>query len=137
MNSNRRKEIVDTYNTIYSVDIVVAKNIGYKKLNKYYSYSTGEDLEESIENSVATTAKCIRRSDNKPVVLILWNKDLPSYKVDHKKGYMINTMAHEATHAAIDIWDYIGEYIDANHSEPVAYFIGWVTECIYKTITKK
>ena len=136
MKTNKRKNIVDTYNTIYSVDIVVAKNADYKYLNKYYMYTDGCDLESSINDGVASVTLCTRRSDNKNVIIITWNSDTPRYKIDNKKAYMINTMAHEATHAAVDTWYILDENVDIRHQEPFAYFVGWVAECIYRTISK-
>ena len=40
-------------------------------------------------------------------------------------------IAHEATHAAMDIFGDIGIVPDVNNQEPLAYLIGWISDCIY------
>ena len=37
-------------------------------------------------------------------------------------------IAHESTHAAIDIFDYCDCRIDADNSEPFAYLVGWIVK---------
>ena len=39
-------------------------------------------------------------------------------------------ICHEATHAAIDIFDDCGCRIDAENQEPFAYLVGWIADCI-------
>ena len=39
-------------------------------------------------------------------------------------------MAHEASHVALGIFDYIGAEVKASDSEPFAYLVGWVFKCI-------
>lgn len=39
-------------------------------------------------------------------------------------------MAHEASHVALGIFDYIGAEAKARDSEPFAYLVGWVFKCI-------
>lgn len=39
-------------------------------------------------------------------------------------------MAHEASHVALGIFDYIGAEVKASDSEPFAYLAGWVFKCI-------
>lgn len=38
-------------------------------------------------------------------------------------------IAHEATHAALVIYDYIGGRIDYSNQEPFAYLVGWLAKC--------
>lgn len=42
----------------------------------------------------------------------------------------IGHIAHEATHAAIDIFADCGCRIDAENQEPFAYLVGWIAKCI-------
>ena len=46
-------------------------------------------------------------------------------------------MAHEASHVALGIFDYIGAEVKASDSEPFAYLAGWVFGCIDKVIKFK
>ena len=39
-------------------------------------------------------------------------------------------IAHEASHVALGIFDYIGAEAKASDSEPFAYLVGWVFKCI-------
>ena len=39
-------------------------------------------------------------------------------------------IAHEASHVALGIFDYIGAEAKANETEPFAYLVGWVFKCI-------
>lgn len=122
-----KKSIIDTYNTIYIVDIVIAnKYTTLEQLKKLYTYSDNLPLDEDIMSGVASTTTCTRKADNHPCILIKWNLDTPSYKVADKREYMICTMCHEAIHAAIDTWDFIQERITINSQEPVAYYVEWI-----------
>lgn len=38
-------------------------------------------------------------------------------------------MAHEATHAAIEIFDYCNCRIDVENQEPFSYLMGWIVKC--------
>ena len=44
----------------------------------------------------------------------------------------LDWIAHESTHVALGIFDYIGSEVAANESEPFAYLVGWVFGCIDK-----
>ena len=41
-------------------------------------------------------------------------------------------MAHEASHVALGIFDYVGAEAKAADSEPFAYLVGWAFECLDK-----
>lgn len=46
-------------------------------------------------------------------------------------GSLIGTCAHEATHGANFIFDWIGHDADAEKDEPTAYLIGWLTSWLW------
>lgn len=48
------------------------------------------------------------------------------------KAMTTKVIAHEATHIAVGIFDYIEAPIDIRHQEPFAYLCGWIAECIEK-----
>lgn len=67
-------------------------------------------------------------------------------KINNKGGVLIRfespdmgmkQISHEATHAAIDIFSYIGAYPDPKNQEPFVYLVGWVAACCEKVLTKK
>lgn len=128
--------IVDTYNTIYEIDLVVANiDTTLEELKKTYCYSDGVELDSAITDGYATTSCCINKKTNKQSILVKHNKQ-SDIKGEDKKIALINTCAHEAVHVFLDIHRSIGEGVCLECQEPTAYFIGWATECIYKTLTK-
>ncbi len=134
---NKKKAIIDTYETLYGVDIVVAnRQVSLDKLRKLYTYGDGVMLDDFIAEGLATTAVVKRISDNKTCILIKDNKDTDVKSVDKKLDY-INTIAHESLHAVLDIYDIIDQKICTCSPEPMCYLIGYIAECVYKTLTKK
>ena len=47
---------------------------------------------------------------------------------------LIDTVAHEATHAAGGLLDHVGQKYDGD-SEALAYFVGWLTRWIWRHVT--
>lgn len=47
-----------------------------------------------------------------------------------KRAMTTANIAHEASHLALMIFDYIGAWVDPNNQEPYAYLVGWITKCI-------
>ena len=132
-----KNSIIDTYETIYSTDIVVAnKYATLEQLKELYCYSDNVELNDDILSGDATCSTCIRKSDNKPVVLIKYNHDTKIKSMDKKIDF-INTICHEAGHAVLDIYERIGQNICFCTPEPFCYLLGYIAECAYKTLTKK
>lgn len=133
----KKKGIIDTYETIYSVDLVVAgSNTTLEQLKKLYTYADGEELDEGILDGCGTTSRCRRKSDDKYVILVKYSRNSNIKNID-KKLDRINTIAHEAGHVVLDIYDFIGQDVYTGSSELFCYLLGWVTECIYKTLQKE
>ena len=134
---NKTKAIIDTYETMYCIDIVVAnKEVSIEKLRKLFAYPDGAELDTFITDGIATTAVVNRISDNKTCILIKYNHD-SAVKSVNKKTDFINTIAHESLHAVLDIYDIIEQKVCTCSSEPLCYLIGYIAECAYKTLTKK
>lgn len=129
---------IDIYNTIYDVDVVIAnKDVTLEDLKEDYTYCNEDELDDTVVNSQATTARCKRKSDNRFCVLIKFNRYSDIVGID-KKLDLINTAAHEALHASMDIYAYIREdVIPDSSNEALAYFVGWLTQCIYNSWTRK
>jgi hypothetical protein len=138
-NSKTNKSIIDVYPTIYGVDLVVANRYTtIEQINKSYCTVDHEDLidTDAAGYTAYTEAFLCDKKTNKPCILVRYMQH-PKYAKD-KKLELINTAAHEALHACMDIYSKIGEDVYKNDSnELFAYLIGWITECIYKTWTKK
>lgn len=133
----KNKAIIDTYETLYGIDIVVAnRQVSLEKLQKLFVYNDGAMLDDFIINALATTCVVKRISDNKICILIKDNKDTDVKSVNKKLDY-INTIAHESLHATLDIYDIIDQKVYTCTPEPMCYLIGYIAECVYKTLTKK
>lgn len=136
---NKKKAHIDTYETVYSVDLVVAnESVTLEQLKKLYKYSDSKELDDFVTDGVCSTSTCIRKTDGKAMCLVKYNH--PSSYLKSKRDLevdLINTCCHEAIHVMMDIYSYIEEKIDTSMQEVFAYNVGWAAECIYKTLTKK
>ena len=107
----QKKAIIDTYETLYDIDIVVAnRQVSLDKLRKLYTYGDGVMLDDFIADGLSTTAVVKRISDNKTCILIKDNKDTDVKSIDKKLDH-INTIAHESLHAVLDIYDIIDQKV--------------------------
>jgi hypothetical protein len=138
-NSKTSKSIIDTYTSIYPVELVVANQYTtLEELQKLYTYIDETELDDQItsEDSNATVTQVYRKSDHKACCLVKYNNNKCS-KFTNKREHYISTIAHEAGHVTLDIYEYINQNICNCSSEPFCYLLGWVTQCIYRTLTKK
>lgn len=130
-----KKSIIDTYETIYYVDLVVAnKYTTLEELKELYTYSDGQELDDCVMSADASTCTARRKSDGKDCIIVKHNKDC---KWKNKKLDFINTISHEAGHVCLDIYERVGQNICNCSPEPFCYLLGWAAECIYTTWTKK
>lgn len=134
--SKTNKSIIDVYKTFYNVDLVVVnKYTTIKQLNKVYCDIEHNDFEDD-DVCIAYTVRGYDRKTDRPVIIVRYVRQ--SKWSEDQKSDLINTAAHEALHVCMDIYSKIGEKIfEQDSNELFAYLIGWVTECIYKTWTKK
>ena len=132
-----KKSIIDTYTTIYYVDIVVANEAAtLEELKELYTYSNGDELDDEIIKMQCSCSTCKRKSDDKDVVLIKYNRDTDIKGID-KRLDLVNTVCHESGHAVLDIYEHMGQNVCNCSSEPFCYLLGYIAECVYNTLTKK
>lgn len=137
MKKNKKKAYIDTYETVYPIHLVVAnEEVTLEQLKKLYVFSNDEPLDNSISEGCCTTSMVKRISDDRYISLVKFN-NLSKIKNIDPQVDLVNTCAHEATHVVLDTYDYIGDGVCTKHQESFAYQVGWVAECIYKTLTKK
>lgn len=55
----------------------------------------------------------------------------------NRKAMTVANITHEAIHAAMAMFDYVGAYPDPKNQEPFAYLCGWVARCIEEVKIKK
>ena len=53
------------------------------------------------------------------------------------KNATIANIAHESSHIAMNIFDYIGAKVDLANQETFSYLVGWVADCINQVRTGK
>lgn len=127
-----KQNIIETYYlTVYPVKVVVAIGEGLKKtINKRFI-----PLEEEYKDAVITYPKecdaatyMLRERGKYQLVSLIWAED-PKYFTGSK-------MAHEATHAALDIFSKIHAEVDMDNQEPFAYLVGAIMKMVNNTFYK-
>lgn len=125
------------YETLYNVDIVIADDkVTLEQLNKQFKFADGNDLPTDILDGYATTSTVNDRVTGKNCSLIKFN-DFGNKTKQEKALITADCIAHEAMHSALDIFAHIGEEVDPSKSnEPLAYLVGYIAKCTYKTLNK-
>lgn len=136
---NKKKARIDTYSTIYDMDIVVANElVTLKKLRELFEYRDGKELEECYIDWDVVTGSLKRKSDGAYVVLIKFNRISDGFVSSGDKLLdMIDVCTHEATHAALDIYNSVSAAVDMENQENFAYFVAYIAERAAKTLLNK
>lgn len=50
-------------------------------------------------------------------------------RFENRKAMTQANVTHEAIHAAMEIFDYVGAVADPKNQEPFAYLCGWIAKC--------
>ena len=130
MEKNKKMIIHEFYPEIYPVLFWVIENPNVKQLYESFSYhdDTIQEIREFNKDGVALTFQLMIKNDTlKYGVVVTLNrpKDLKPW-----------SMAHEACHVSNFIYNYIGaDEVDLG-GEPHAYFIEWITKCIYEVVNE-
>lgn len=106
---------------IYPVKLFVIKHPTEEVINNNFEEYNGSKISFSIgtHNFAATYNK------------IVVKKDIQKYGVLinlYRNTLEVSKLAHEATHAARVIWDWLCE--DSTGAEADAYLVGWIVDCI-------
>lgn len=139
MSNNSKTSIIDTYESIYPVDLVVAnKYVTLEELQDLFTYVDGSELDDAVIDSTSncTVTPVIRKSDDKSCELVKFIGNKCAKSTNKTENY-ISTISHEAGHVCLDIYEFIQQNICNCSPEPFCYLLGWVTKCIYKTLNKK
>lgn len=136
---NKKKARIDTYSTIYDMDVVVANElVGLKKLRELFEYTDGKELEDLYAEWDIVTGLVKRKSDGAYTVLVKFNKFSDSFVSSGDRTLdTVDVCSHEATHAAIDIYNCVSATIDTENQENFAYFVAYIAERIAKTLLNK
>lgn len=129
----KEKKVIDIYDpVIYPRKLVVTKNVTLQDLRRRFTFRSGDVLSEEYDPEGYTyTCFVTDIKTNEYVVLVnigYKQKDMSEY---------INDIVNEAEHVKCSIFDDIGLPNTIDSQEADAYLVGWVAECIYKTLIKK
>lgn len=81
----------------------------------------GNEAQDMDKTANAETVICQRKKPNvRGGVLI---------RFENKNALTVKNIAHEAVHAALDIFDYVDARISSDNQEPFAYLVGWIADC--------
>lgn len=112
---------------IYPRKIWVMISPSIEEVNKLFSTIGNKDVLIS-ENAIASTLHLQRKSNNHVgELIILYNLE----------EVTVGVMAHEATHAAINICNDLGINISVENQEPIAYLTQYITDFINKVVQKE
>ena len=114
---------------IYPRKVWVAKGGTKKNLADIFDdmerdpYMVSDDV---VDNSYAMTDDVVERSSGDYGVVVWLHK---------LNDITTGIIAHEADHAANQIFKAIGAKVDVTNDEPHAYLVGFITDCIHKVKT--
>lgn len=105
------------YLVVYPVDFVIAIGTVKKELEELYKPADEKyvGFGEPTEENPGRTFEAVEKSSGVPCSLI-WIKDLDSCLGSY--------LCHEAGHAAMDIFSFIGAEPDVDNQEPFTYLLG-------------
>lgn len=129
---NKKKCIIDKYNTVYGFDLFVIVNPDKSVIDKKFSFRH-DDTSIIDDEWSSYTAYTVNGAYDKEA-----NKDCEIIVINKLKepDYNINTFAHESFHAAFDVLSTCDIKLTEDTNEVFAYLIGYFTECINKTAKK-
>jgi len=99
---------------LYDITIVVLKDCKPRAAHRLYKEKYGRSIKNTFNKH---QLGCVFVAHHN---LIVWVSDSTD----------INTVAHEAVHAAIRVLDYCGITFDAKNDEALAYLVGYISEII-------
>lgn len=130
--AKKYKQIIDYYSIpLYNCKIVVIKNPDPEKISKRFDIQKErieDDWKEGIYGCSYGGGRDKKTGEYVQLILIYPHENTLQ---------LVNTCSHEALHATEDILHWKGMKLCNETHEPYAYMVGYITEQIYKTATKK
>ena len=130
---DKKKCIIDKYNTVYGFNLFVILNPDKFVVDKRFSFRNDESSiidDEWADYTAYTVIGAYDKSNNEDCEIIVINKL-------NNTGEDVNTFAHESFHAAVDILEACHIKLTDDTNEVFAYLIGYFTECVNKTASKR
>ena len=139
---NKKKMIVDKYNTVYSFDVYVVLNPYKDGLDKLFKWAESDNIkseendssiydEKNKKYSAYSCIGVIDKSNGRRCFVVIINS------LGTDELFDINTFSHEAFHITMDLLDTCDMQYSEDNCEAYAYLQGYITECIYKTAKKE
>lgn len=112
---------------LYPLSLVVIVEPDIQYICDTYNDIEGNSISdlEDVDSSDAFTFICQNKKTHKTKVVICFST---------KKKITYSITAHEAVHAAKEIFEYI--HADINPHEPFEYLVGYIANCCYKSMLK-
>lgn len=112
------KELDAVYHKIevplYEIEMHVVFASSVEEAMRYAIKQNPDYLDDDDLDNAKRTAGMVQDVDSRPWVLLPYNAE-------------INTVAHEAVHAAFSIYEIAQVRTGATNQEPLAYLVGWLT----------
>ena len=139
---NKKKMIVDKYNTVYCFDVYVVLNPYKDGLDKLFKWAESDNIkseendssiydEKNKKYSAYSCIGVIDKSNGRRCFVVIINS------LGTDEMFDINTFSHEAFHITMDLLDACDMQYSEDNCEAYAYLQGYITECIYKTAKKE
>lgn len=96
--------------------VYIGKN--FQEVKDYFQW---EHIKDMPEATLGYVQNAHRKETNRGGILI-WYRS--------KKEITVDSIAHEALHAALEIFDYLGGRVDNQNQEYICYLTGWIAKCI-------
>ena len=129
---DKKKCIIDKYNTVYGFNLFVILNPDKSVIDKRFSFRCDDTSiidDEWADYTAYTVRGAYDKETEEDCEIIVINK-LKNTSDD------INTFAHESFHAAVDVLEACHIKLSDDTNEVFAYLIGYFTECVNKTASK-
>lgn len=129
---NKKKMIVDKYNTVYSFDVYVVLYPNKTELDKHFGWHDNSSIydEDNLKLSGYSCMGVTDKSTGSQCFVIIING------LGKDEFFDINTMSHEAFHVTMEILNICKLPYSDDSCEAYAYLQGYLTECVYKTAKK-
>ncbi|HEY5590677.1 MAG TPA: hypothetical protein VIK55_06625 [Paludibacter sp.] len=128
MSEKNKKAIIHEFDPVlypFKIWVTITKNM--EGIKERFEYISGKEFNVSNTEMFNAFVELVVCKESRKVGCII---SFESIKICTTK-----LMAHEATHAARELWDRIGE--KETGWEADAYLVGWIADCIEKVKLNK
>lgn len=117
-----KKTIIHEFDPcIYPRMLWVVKGGALEEIRKTLEF---DDIEDDFQSTGGAITISAYDNEKKKGGFLVW---FPKPSDMTKNSYW---MAHEASHVALGVFDYVGAEARAEESEPFAYLVGWAFKCM-------